>query len=253
MRATIIPPAELEWADTVLKENKAFYYVVGYRDGDDCISDTVAYYRLKVAGDSTQTVYSYFGFPGLKYLELPESNVPEYGTNTDSLAQDILDEQLKCGNIGTSMRAYLNVFPTILNYRNSSLSCEWSGSPWTKWYYDHGFAISNPTGVERNIYLVGALRDCQWSDSIVFSNATHVYFCFPILNCMSLDSLGLVEDGFHGGSTFGASDYIRNMTTFDSAWYNTDVSAWMGSFSTACPGTCYRLYTRYGDWVYIYP
>jgi hypothetical protein len=248
-----------EFDDTDLQAAR-FYWIKGKNSGGFVIasSDTVGYFKIAIGGGVDAT-YTHFGWPGFKYFDVDASNVASGTTFLDSLDSDILDEQLTCGTVATADHLFMTFTLAQYNYRRTSIGCSWYQNRWfTKWDLDHGAKFRRPPGGSaRHIILAGLAKAAGsgFVDSVsVLANAGSVEMCFPILKCRDVSTVGLLADGFTGGSTENDSDHLLKDGTTDYAWYDTDESKWKGALTSVCPGFSYTIISNNDNsWTYIWP
>jgi len=129
----------------------------------------------------------------------------------------------------------------ITEYGGSSA---WYNTGSSAWMGDYAVDISKPhlakiINGDADIYACGTVDN---STSVNYGNVPAgfwTYISYREAGEVSVENLGLLSAGFTGGTNPGNSDQITEYGGA-SAWYNTNTSAWMGSFNII-PGKVYIL------------
>ncbi|MBU0691421.1 hypothetical protein KKC97_03035 [bacterium] len=254
------------WSDTDFPASDGepelvFYRVAGVRE-DGCLttmSNTVGYYHFEAYGDEQGHEYATpFGLPFV-FWRHDSAGVPIYGRESNK-PSDIIRNQANCGDVITADQI-LKQASGWLAYQDCNGS--WMGDLESSETMRPGDAYwyLNRSGSPDEIFLMGEADNWgRYGELFINDPSADVPGTFStpyswrISHPVSVHRLGLLEQGFTGG-TIEESDKIATQDgSGDFAVYLTESNRWYPEDFQVYPGQAYGIVNNHAghSWTYEY-
>lgn len=258
---------ETNWIDTDFPASHGepelvFYRIAGVReDGQQTsLSNVVGYYHfIALGGTIAHQAVTPFGLPFL-FWEHDSSGVPRYG-RVSCQPSDIVRSQAICGD-GISADQIMEQYTGQLAY--SECDGNWMGELESEEFMRPGQAYwyISKSGSPVDIYLMGEVDDRGRYGEIfindptplppgcIFSTAYSWRISYPV----SVQQLGLLEQGFTGGTIEDSDRIVTQDGSGAFAVYLTETGQWYPDDFEVHPGIAYMIWNKHAGhkWTYDY-
>jgi len=191
--------------------------------------------------------YTAFGI-AFKTWTVPVGGIPTYGTPGNK-PSDIIGDQAACGTITTADRIIRQ--GGNFAYRNSGASCTWANTLETSSQMRSSCAYwyQNKTVAARDVVIAGEADVTSAPDSAIVGGNTYKAYSWRDPRVRTRDVLGLVADGFTGGTISTSDKVIEQGGNF---FYYTAPN-FAGSLASVTPGKAYWIQSKHaGGFTYTY-